>query len=75
MSMQNQWNKTDRRKTCPSGTSTITDPTRTGLGSNPGLHDDRPCLQQICILIKTWIFWDMTPCCYQHFRGACCFCF
>ena len=51
--MQNQWNKTDRRKTCPSGTSTTTDPTRTWLGSNPGLHDERPCLQQTCILKKT----------------------
>ena len=51
--MQNQWNKSDRRKTCPSGTSTTTDPTRTGLRMNPGLHDDRPCLQQTCILIDS----------------------
>ena len=39
MSMENRWNYMDVGKTCLSATSSTTNPTRTGLGMNNGMHD------------------------------------
>jgi hypothetical protein len=35
-------NRKTRRKTCPSATLPTANHTRTNLGANPGLHDERP---------------------------------
>ena len=46
--MKQEWNDRDKgkpkywKKTSPSATRFTTDPTRTGLGTNPGLHGDKP---------------------------------
>jgi hypothetical protein len=40
--MEHRWNEIDRGKTYPSATSSTTNPTRTDLGSNPGLRGGRP---------------------------------
>jgi DNA-binding protein H-NS len=49
MSMEHQWNDTDRvqsnnseKEKCPSVTLSTTNPTWTGQGVNPGLHGERP---------------------------------
>jgi hypothetical protein len=50
MIMENWQNSTDREtkglktETCPSSTLSTTNPTRTGLGSSPGFHNDRKAL-------------------------------
>lgn len=40
-----KWNT--RRKNCPSATISTTNPTRTGLGSNPGLCSDRTATNRL----------------------------
>jgi hypothetical protein len=52
--MEHRWNEIDRKKTevlggktCPSATSSITNPTGTGLGSNPVLRGDRPATNRL----------------------------
>jgi hypothetical protein len=40
-------NRSTRGKTCPSATSTITNPTRTDPGSNPGLRGERPATNRL----------------------------
>ena len=48
MSMQHSWNDSDKRKptyshkACASANLTTQNPTRTGLGLNPGICNDRP---------------------------------
>jgi len=45
-----------RRKTCPIDTMSTTNPTWTGLGSNPGLGGDRPATDRLSLKSGMYYF-------------------
>jgi hypothetical protein len=45
-------NRRSRRNTCPSTTLSTTNPTRTGVGLDPGLRGDRPAANRLSIPVR-----------------------